>query len=79
MRQGPEVCGGLEICACTRRTNTGGICRQLCEAGGGGAAAEDRGVGVWSWMVVLGGGEGREEGRGGGWTCRVNTISPLFS
>lgn len=52
------MCGGLEICACTRRTNTGGICGQLCEGGRGvgaaAAAAEDRGVGV----VELGGGVG---------------------
>lgn len=65
MRQGPGVCGGLEICACTRRTNTGGICGQLCEGGRGvgaaAAAAEDRGVGV----VELGGGEGRERGEKG--------------
>lgn len=29
------------------------------------AAVWGRGVGVWSWVVVLGGGEGREERRGG--------------
>lgn len=67
MRQGPGVCGGLQICACTRRGNTGRICRQLCVCVcmcRGGASAQGRGLGVWSWVVVLGGG-GAERGGGG--------------
>lgn len=83
MRQGAGVCRGPESCACTLRTNTGAICRQLDEGGGGSggggapvAAPDGVGVRGYSWVVVLGGGEGW---CGGGWTCRANTINPLFS
>lgn len=54
------------------RTNTGGICRQLCEAGGvGGGGGGGGGGGVGPGVggregAVLGGGEGRGEGRGRG-------------
>lgn len=61
MRQVPGVCGGQGICACTRRTNIGGICRQLCEGGGGGVLLLLRtgvgwgcGAGWWCWVVVKG-------------------------
>lgn len=72
MRQGPEVCRGLEILRLQTggRTNTGGICRQLCEAGRGGGRVvveeEEEGQGQGREGAVLGGGEGREEGRGRG-------------
>lgn len=48
------------------------VCGRGCCSGRGWG-----GVGV----VELGGGEERDrvEEEGGGWTCRGNTISPLFS
>lgn len=62
---GPRSLRGLEICACTRRANTGGICRQLCVCGGGEGlllrtGGWGCGAGWWCWVVV------KRERRGGG-------------
>lgn len=51
----------------------GGWCCCCCCRGQGGGGG---GAGWWCWVVVKGESGGK---RGGRWTSRVNTISPLFS